>query len=47
MGNEKKKKAINRLQTMYPLRANIDEMYKRVVEASRVGKPTALPASCT
>ena len=41
MGNEKKKKAINRLQTMYPLRANIDEMYKRVVEASRVGKPTA------
>ncbi|MBI4285944.1 MAG: 2-hydroxyacyl-CoA dehydratase [Chloroflexi bacterium] len=41
MVTEKKKKTINRLQSMYPLRANIDEMYKRVVEASKVGKPTA------
>ena len=41
MANEKKKRAINRLQTMYPLRANIDKMYQRVVEASREGKPTA------
>jgi benzoyl-CoA reductase/2-hydroxyglutaryl-CoA dehydratase subunit BcrC/BadD/HgdB len=38
---EKKKKAINRLQTMYPLRANIDKMYERAVEASKAGKPTA------
>ncbi len=37
----KKKKAINRLQTMYPLRANIDKMYERSVEASKAGKPTA------
>ncbi len=36
----KKKKAINRLQTMYPLRANIDKMYERGVEASKAGKPT-------
>jgi benzoyl-CoA reductase subunit B len=41
MGNERKKKAINRLQTMYPLRANIDKMYERAVEASKAGKPTA------
>lgn len=41
MTTEKKKKAINRLQSMYPLRANIDEMYRRVVEASKAGKPTA------
>ncbi len=38
---EKKKKAINRLQTMYPLRSLIDEMYQRGVEASKAGKPTA------
>ena len=38
---KKKKKAINRLQTMYPLRDNIDKMYKRSVEASKEGKPTA------
>ncbi|MBI2832343.1 MAG: 2-hydroxyacyl-CoA dehydratase [Chloroflexi bacterium] len=37
----KKKKAINRLQTMYPLRAQIDSMYKRSVEAAKSGKPTA------
>ena len=43
MSDEKKKKkrSINRLQTMYPLRANIDKMYKRVVEATNAGKPTA------
>jgi hypothetical protein len=38
MGDEKKK-AINRLQTMYPLRALIDEMCKRGVEASKAGQP--------
>lgn len=41
MSNEKKKRAINRLKTMYPLRNLIDEMYKRGVEASKIGKPTA------
>ena len=41
MADEKKKRAINRLQTMYPLRALIDEMYKRSVEAGKIGKPTA------
>ncbi|MBA7494146.1 (R)-phenyllactyl-CoA dehydratase alpha subunit [subsurface metagenome] len=41
MVTEKKKRAINRLQTMYPLRANIDKMYERGVEASKAGKPTA------
>jgi len=39
---EEKKKAINRLKSMYPLRDNIDKMYQRVVEASKAGKPTAL-----
>ncbi len=38
---EKKKRAINRLETMYPLRSLIDDMYKRSVEAGRAGKPTA------
>lgn len=41
MSNEKKKRAINRLKTMYPLRNLIDEMYQRGVEASKIGKPTA------
>jgi len=41
MTNEKKRKTINRLQTMYPLRALIDGMYQRSVEASKAGKPTA------
>lgn len=41
MSNEKKKKAINRLKTMYPLRALIDEMYRKSIEASKSGKPTA------
>jgi len=38
---EQKKRAINRLQTMYPLRANIDQMYETSAEASKAGKPTA------
>jgi len=38
---EKKKRAINRLQSMYPLRANIDNMYQKSAEASKAGKPTA------
>jgi len=41
MAEQKKKRAINRLQTMYPLRANIDKMYERGVEATKAGKPTA------
>ena len=41
MTTEKKKTTINRLQTMYPLRANVDKMYVRSVEASKMGKPTA------
>ncbi|MFC1992338.1 2-hydroxyacyl-CoA dehydratase [Chloroflexota bacterium] len=38
---EEKKRAINRLKTMYPLRAQIDEAYKRNAEAIKEGKPTA------
>ena len=41
MADEVKKKAINRLQTMRPLRANIDKMYQRGVEAGKEGRPTA------
>jgi len=41
MADEKKKRAINRLQTMYPIRARIDAMYERTVEAAKAGKPTA------
>jgi len=41
MADEKKPKAINRLKTMYPLRALVDGMYERSVEASKEGKPTA------
>ena len=40
MTNEKKR-TINRLKTMYPLRALLDEMYKGNIEASKAGKPTA------
>jgi benzoyl-CoA reductase subunit B len=36
-----KKKAINRLQSIYPLRALVDERYKRSLEAIKAGKPTA------
>lgn len=38
---EKKKRAISRPKAMYPLRARIDEVYKKSVEAMRAGKPTA------
>ncbi len=41
MVTEQKKRAINRLQTMRPLRANIDKTYTRMAEASKAGKPTA------
>lgn len=41
MSDEKKKKTISRLQTMYPLRALVDGMYEKAVEASKAGKPTA------
>ena len=41
MTNEKKKRAINRPQAMYPLRARIDEVYKNSVKAMQEGKPTA------
>lgn len=37
---EEKKRAINRLKTMYPIRAKIDEAYKRSAEAVKAGKPT-------
>lgn len=40
MIEEKKKKAINRLETVYPLRALINEIYMKSVEASKAGKPT-------
>lgn len=36
-----KKRAINRLKAMRPLRAMIDESYARSVEAFKAGKPTA------
>ncbi len=38
---EKKKSVINRLKTMYPLRALIDGMYEKAVEAAKEGKPVA------
>jgi hypothetical protein len=38
---QEKKRAINRLKAMYPIRAEIDETYKRSVEAMKAGKPTA------
>ena len=37
---EEKKRAINRLKTMYPLRAKVDESYHKSVEAMKAGKPT-------
>jgi len=36
-----KKRPINRLKTMYPLRALIDGMYQRALTASRAGQPVA------
>ena len=41
MVEEKKKKVINRLETVYPLRALIDKTYRKSIEASKAGKPTA------
>jgi benzoyl-CoA reductase/2-hydroxyglutaryl-CoA dehydratase subunit BcrC/BadD/HgdB len=41
MTEVKKKRAINRLKTMYPLRALVDGMYKKAVEASKNGEPVA------
>ncbi len=41
MVSEKKKRAINRLQSMYPLRSLVDGMYERAVEVSKAGEPTA------
>jgi len=38
---EEKKRAIKRLKTVYPLRAKVDESYKKSVEAMKAGKPTA------
>jgi len=38
---QKPKKAINRLKTMYPLRALVDGMYEKAVEASKQGEPVA------
>ncbi|MBT9132195.1 MAG: (R)-phenyllactyl-CoA dehydratase alpha subunit [candidate division WS2 bacterium] len=41
MVDEKKKKTINRLETVYLLRALINERYAKSIEASKAGKPTA------
>ena len=39
MGGKEKKRSINRLKSFYPLRAKIDETYKRGIEAIKAGKP--------
>jgi len=41
MVTDKKKRAINRLKSMYPLRGLVDGMYERAVEYSKEGKPVA------
>ncbi|MFH1651417.1 MAG: 2-hydroxyacyl-CoA dehydratase family protein [Chloroflexota bacterium] len=41
MTQETKKKPISRLKTMYPLRALVDGMYERAIEASAEGRPVA------
>lgn len=41
MVTEQKKKSINRLKTMYPLRALVDGMYEKAVAASQAGRPVA------
>ncbi|MEE9399155.1 MAG: 2-hydroxyacyl-CoA dehydratase family protein, partial [Dehalococcoidales bacterium] len=41
MAEDRKKRAINRLKTMYPLRALVDGMYEKAVEASQEGRPVA------
>ena len=40
VAKEEKKKVINRLKTMYPLRAKVNEVYQKSVEAVKAGKPT-------
>jgi benzoyl-CoA reductase/2-hydroxyglutaryl-CoA dehydratase subunit BcrC/BadD/HgdB len=40
MVTEEKKKVINRLKSMYPLRAKITETYLKSAEAIKAGKPT-------
>ncbi len=37
---QEKKKVIKRLKSVYPLRAKVDESYKKSLEAVRAGKPT-------
>ncbi len=37
---EERKVTINRLKSMYPLRAHVDESYKKGIEAAKAGKPT-------
>jgi benzoyl-CoA reductase/2-hydroxyglutaryl-CoA dehydratase subunit BcrC/BadD/HgdB len=39
MVTEEKKKVINRLKTMYPLRAKVNETYLKSAEAIKAGKP--------
>ncbi len=41
MIDQKKKSAISRLKTMYPLRALVDGMYEKAIAASKDGEPTA------
>ncbi|MCK4722651.1 MAG: 2-hydroxyacyl-CoA dehydratase, partial [Dehalococcoidia bacterium] len=40
MAVEEKRKVINRLKSMYPLRAKVNETYLKSVEAMRAGEPT-------
>ncbi len=41
MTSEKKKRVISKLESVYPLRALVNDMYKRGVEAGKEGKPVA------
>ena len=49
MASEEKKVTINRLKSMYPLRAHVDESYRKGIEAMKEGavdfmeKPAELP----
>ena len=43
MATEEKKKSINRLKSMYPLRAHVDESYRKGIEAMKAGEPTVCP----
>jgi len=40
MATQEKKKVINRLKSMHPLRAKVNETYQKSVEAMQAGKPT-------